>query len=195
MPADDPLPRNQITGLILAGGMGRRMGNADKGLQHFDGRPLVEWVMERLQPQVGALMINANRNLDRYRGYGHPLVPDRLTDFPGPLAGLHAGLAACAMPLLVTAPCDSPYLPTDLVARLHSALLQSNAMAAAARCDGKLQPVFLLVRRDMLASLDRYLASGERKMQNWLTAIGAVAVDFPDPHAFDNINTPEQLKR
>ena len=103
-----------ITGLVLAGGMGRRMDSRDKGLIAFRGKPMVAHVIERLAPQVGSLIINANRNLDQYGGLGYPVVSDEVSGYAGPLAGLHAGLRACTTPLIVTAPCDSPFLPTDL---------------------------------------------------------------------------------
>ncbi|HTY02213.1 MAG TPA: molybdenum cofactor guanylyltransferase MobA [Rhodocyclaceae bacterium] len=189
-----PASHSRITGLILAGGLGRRMGNVDKGLEPFRGRTLVESVIERFRPQVATLIISANRNLERYRACGFPVVPDRDGDFAGPLAGLQAGLAACATPLLATAPCDSPFLPADLVARLLAALTESGAPVAVARCDGHLQPVFLLVRREAAASLDRHLAGGERKAESWLVSIGATAADFPDPRAFTNFNTRDALQ-
>ena len=112
----------KITGVILAGGLGRRMGGIDKGLQALRGRPMVAWVVERLAPQVDELLINANQNGERYAAFGHRVVPDRIPDFAGPLAGLHAALSAAAHPLVATAPCDSPFLPEDLISRLFLAL-------------------------------------------------------------------------
>ena len=136
-----------ITGLVLAGGLGRRMGGVDKGLQLLDGRRLVERVIERLAPQVDTLVVNANRNLDAYAGLGYPVVADRIEGFAGPLAGIHAGLTACATPLLATAPCDAPFLPADLVARLRAALESQPSHIAVARTVDGLQPTFALMRR------------------------------------------------
>lgn len=120
-----------ITGLVLAGGLGRRMGGIDKGLQEFRGEPMVAQVIRRFAPQVDALIVNANQNIERYAAFGHPVVPDVITGYAGPLAGLHAGLNACRTPLLVTSPCDSPFLPLDLVARLHEALEREGADLAS----------------------------------------------------------------
>ena len=121
-----------ITGVILAGGLGRRMGGVDKGLQNLNGRPLVQWVLDRLTPQVDTVLISANQNLLRYGEFGCPVVPDRIPDFSGPLAGLHAALSQSTSPLLATVPCDSPFLPADLVQRLHSALETEGAELAVA---------------------------------------------------------------
>ena len=134
--------KQQITGLILAGGEGRRMGGIDKGLQELDGCPLVQWVLDRLAPQVGEVFISANRNLARYGEFGHPVLPDRLDGFAGPLAGLQEGLAQATTPLLVTAPCDSPFLPDDLVMRLYAALVAQQAELAVARAGGRAHRAF-----------------------------------------------------
>jgi molybdopterin-guanine dinucleotide biosynthesis protein A len=125
--------RQDITGVILAGGEGRRLGGVDKGLQELRGRPMVQWVLERLAPQVDTVLISANRNLQRYAAFGCPVLPDRIPDFAGPLAGLHAALTQAATPLVATVPCDSPFLPADLVARLHAALMADQAELAVAR--------------------------------------------------------------
>jgi molybdopterin-guanine dinucleotide biosynthesis protein A len=183
-----------ITGVILAGGQGRRMGGVDKGLQDLQGRPMVQWVLDRLAPQVGSVLINANRNLARYAGFGCPVLPDRIPDFAGPLAGLHAALAQAATPLILTVPCDSPFLPADLVPRLHAALLADQAELAVARAGGTVHRAFCLARRELLPKLDAYLAAGERKVGLWHASLNVVEVDFDDEsEAFDNINTPEQL--
>ena len=116
------IARTDITGVVFAGGQGRRMGGVDKGLVELDGRALVAHVIERLAPQVGELVINANQNRDRYAAFGYPVVADVIPDFAGPLAGLHAAMAAATTPYVVTSPCDSPFLPADLVARLALAL-------------------------------------------------------------------------
>jgi molybdopterin-guanine dinucleotide biosynthesis protein A len=183
-----------ITGVILAGGQGHRMGGADKGLQELQGRPLVQWVLERLAPQVGSVLISANRNLASYAGFGCTVLPDRIPDFAGPLAGLHAALAQAATPLIATAPCDSPLLPADLVPRLHAALLADQAELAVARAGGRVHRAFCLARRELLPGLDAFLAAGERKVGLWHASLNIVEVDFDDEvDAFSNINTPEQL--
>lgn len=185
-----------ITGVVLAGGMGRRMGGVDKGLQTFAGQPLVARVITRLAPQVDRLLINANRNVDRYAAYGHPVVGDAIGGFAGPLAGLHAALAAAGTPLVATVPCDSPFLPEDLVSRLYSALTAGNAQIAVARTGDQPHPVFCLCRRDLLDDLTAYLQAGERKFERWYRPLAAVDADFSDvADAFANINTIEELQR
>ena len=126
-----------ITGVILAGGRGSRMGGVDKGLQDLQGRPLVQWVLERLAPQVDSVLINANRNLPRYAGFGCPVLPDLIPDFAGPLAGLQAALAGAATPLVATVSCDSPLLPADLVRRLQEALAAADADLTVARAGNR----------------------------------------------------------
>ena len=185
----------EVTGLILAGGQGRRMGGIDKGLQPFRGRPMVEWVVERLAPQVGALLINCNQNLDAYARLGHAVVPDRIGGFAGPLAGLHAGLGEARTPLVATAPCDSPFLPPDLVSRLRAALEAQQAQLAVARTGTQPHPVFSLCRRDLLDHLSEYLAGGGRKIDAWYAALRVAEVAFDDEaEAFANINTREELE-
>lgn len=184
----------QVTGVVLAGGLGRRMGGVDKGLQVLDGRPLVAHIIDRLRPQVGPLLINANRNAEVYARFGCPVVADAVPDFAGPLAGLHAALAAAQTPLVATVPCDSPFLPADLVARLAAALENAQASIAVARTGDQVHPVFCLCRRDVLDHLGDYLARGERKFASWYASLPAVEVAFDDqPAAFENINTAEQL--
>lgn len=185
-----------ISGVILAGGLGRRMGGTDKGLQELRGRPLVAWVSERFAPQVDELLINANQNLDRYAGFGYTVVSDRVPEFAGPLAGLHAALSAAKYPLVATAPCDSPFLPADLVGRLQAALTEQCADLAIARTFDQPHPVFCLCRRDLLPSLDDYLASGQRKFERWCSAVNSIVVPFDDvADAFENINTRDQLQQ
>ncbi len=187
---------NKITGVILAGGLGRRMGGIDKGLQELRGRPLVHWVVERLAPQVDELLINANQNGKRYATFGHRVVPDQIPDFAGPLAGLHAALSAAAHPLVATAPCDSPFLPADLVSRLFSALTATGADLAVARTFDQPHPVFCLCRRDVLPHLTEFLAGGGRKIDRWYATLKVVEVAFDDEaDAFENINTREELGR
>jgi molybdopterin-guanine dinucleotide biosynthesis protein A len=184
-----------ITGLILAGGLGRRMGGRDKGLQPFRGRPMVAWAIERLAPQVDRLFINANQNAQAYAALGHPVIPDRIGGFAGPLAGLHAGLSACETPLLVTAPCDSPFLPMDLVARLRAALEDAGADLAVAKTGDQPHPVFSLVRREVLDGLTAFLEGGGRKVDAWYAALKVTEVAFEDERAFANINTLEELNQ
>ena len=183
-----------ITGVILAGGQGRRMGGADKGLQELGGRPMAAHVLERLAPQVGAVLISANRNLERYAELGCPVLPDTLHGYAGPLAGLQAALAQATTPLLVTAPCDSPFLPADLVARLHDGLVAQQAELAVACADGRAHRAFCLLRRELLPGLDAFLAAGERRVGLWHASLNVVEVDFSDEAAaFGNINTTDEL--
>ena len=193
-----------ITGLILAGGRGSRMGTVDKGLQPFRGEAMVAHVMRTLAPQVGSVAINANQNLDAYAALGAPVWPDDLTGFEGPLAGLETGLRRASTELLVTAPCDSPFLPADLVARLHAAMLAGGADLALAETeeiagDGALriqpQPVFALVKTSALPQLSSYLAGGGRRMDGWYGSIKVVRVRFDDASAFRNINTLRELQQ
>jgi molybdopterin-guanine dinucleotide biosynthesis protein A len=183
-----------ITGLILAGGQGRRMGGVDKGLQPLRGRAMVEWVIERLAPQVGAIVINANQHRHEYARYGYPVIADQVGGFAGPLAGLHAGLSAAKTPLLVTVPCDSPFLPDDLVARLAAGREAGDADLAVAKTGEQAHPVFSLVRAGVLPHLGAFLGAGGRKIDAWYATLKIVEVSFNDqPHAFSNINTREEL--
>lgn len=193
---------HDITGLILAGGRGSRMGHVDKGLQPFRGMTMAAHVMARLAPQVAAVAINANQNLESYAALSAAVWPDDLTGFEGPLAGLETGLRRCSTPLLVTAPCDSPFLPTDLVERLHAALTAQDADLALAETeeadkDGALRvqphPVFALVKVSALPALSGYLAEGGRRMDGWYGRIKVARVRFDDASAFRNINTLHEL--
>ena len=180
-----------VSGIVLAGGQGRRMGGVDKGLALLRGKSMVAWVLERLAPQVGEILINANQNLDIYAGFGHRVVPDNVGGFAGPLAGLHAGLAAAAHPLVVTVPCDSPFLPPDLVARLRGAMGANDL--AVARTGEQPHPVFSLVRRSVHEHLAKYLAGGGRKIDLWTAQHRCVQVLFDDAQAFANANTLAEL--
>lgn len=189
------LERSAVTGVILAGGAARRMGGVDKALVPVAGRPMIEHVLAAFRPQVGSLLINANRNQERYAGFGVPVVADDLGGFQGPLAGMASALRAARVPYLATVPCDSPLLPPQLVARLGAALLEQRAELAVARCGGQLQPVFSLLRTGLLDSLLDYLARGERKIDLWFARHRSAVVDFDDqPEAFLNVNTPEQAR-
>lgn len=185
--------RPSVTGLVLAGGLARRMDGRDKGLIALQGRPLLAHVLERLTSQVDSILVNANRNQEAYAAFGHRIVADALPDYAGPLAGLHAGLRACTTPLIVTVPCDAPRLPADLVATLSAALAASDAPVAAALANGRLQPTFMLCRREVGADLERYLTGGGRKIHAWLDEMHALAVPFADADGFANLNTPEEL--
>lgn len=183
-----------ISAVILAGGQGRRMGGVDKGLVELSGKPMVEWVLERLRPQVDEVLINANQNPDRYRAFGVPVFCDDIGGFAGPLAGLHAGLGHATHPLVVTAPCDSPFLPTDLVSRLADALAANDADLAVAKTFAQAHPVFCLCRREVLPHLDAFLSAGGRKIDRWYETLKVVSVQFDDQEAaFRNINTREEL--
>ena len=185
----------KITALILAGGRGSRMGSVDKGLQLFKGMPMVAHVLERMSPQVDEVIINANRSIDQYAAFGHRVVPDTIDGFAGPLAGLHVGLMQATTPLLVTAPCDSPFLPLDLVARLHNAMELGNVDLAVAKTYDQVHPVFCLVKRDLEPHLREFLASGQRKIDKWYATLRVVEVQFDDQEsAFTNINTEVELR-
>ena len=183
-----------VSGIILAGGLGRRMGGVDKGLQLLRGKPMIEHVLERLAPQVDEIVINANQNLERYAAFGHRVVSDRISGFAGPLAGLHAGLEAISQPLALTVPCDSPFLPSDLVSRLRRHLGDNDL--AVAKTGDQAHPVFALVRRSVAENLQAFLAGGGRKIDAWYAALRVVEVQFDDEaDAFRNINTLEELGR
>ncbi|MFM2057266.1 MAG: molybdenum cofactor guanylyltransferase MobA [Pseudomonadota bacterium] len=194
------MDQQDITGLILAGGRGSRMGGVDKGLQNHQGLPLALHALLRLQPQVGGLMINANRNLAAYEAMGVPVWPDAESDFPGPLAGFLVGLERCETPWLVTVPCDTPGFPLDLVQRLASAVQAESAdiaIAATREPDGSLQthPVFCLMRTSLLESLVQFMQSGRRRIDRWTGEHRCATVVFDDAAGFFNANTTEELQR
>ncbi len=188
-----------ITGLILAGGRGSRMGHVDKGLQPFRGAPMAMHVMLRLAPQVGDLMINANQNLAAYEAFGVPVWPDEMPGYAGPLAGLQTGLAHCETPYLVTAPCDSPFLPRNLVESLHHALRAADAdLAVAVTGEGERRqahPVFCLLKTSLLPHLTLFLQEGGRKVDAWYASLKVTEVHFSDEAAFRNINTLDELRK
>ena len=193
---------SDITGVILAGGRGSRMGGVDKGLQNFNGMPMALHALMRLAPQVGEVMINANRNLGAYEAFGVPVWPDVLPDYAGPLAGFLTGLERCETPWLVTVPCDTPLFPHDLVARLAKAAREQDAeiaMATAREQDGQshTQPVFCLLRVELLESLVRFTHGGGRKTDAWTGLHKTVLVPFDTPQddarAFFNANTLAEL--
>jgi molybdenum cofactor guanylyltransferase len=190
--ADQRLP---ITAIVLAGGRATRMGGQDKGLVELAGRPMIDHVLAALAPQVEHVLINANRNLERYAVFGWPVVPDEDSGFLGPLAGLAAGMGIATTPLALTAPCDSPLLPADLASRLSAALERDAAEIAVPHDGERLQPVFALVRCSLRASLLAYLAGGGRKIDRWFGQHRLVQVDFSDrPDTFVNVNDPDERR-
>lgn len=194
------IPRNiAVTGLILAGGQGSRMDQVDKGLQNFAGKPMIQHVLERFMPQVDQLLISANRNLPLYRQFGVPVWADAMPGYAGPLAGLQTGLQHCDTPYLASAPCDSPFLPLNLVEKLLDALAAADAdLAVATTGTGdrrRQQPVFCLMKTALLPHLTQFLQQGGRKVDAWYASLKTVQVPFDDERAFRNINTPEELKR
>ena len=191
------ITQQEITGLILAGGRGMRMGGVDKGLQTLQCKPMILHVIQRLQPQVDRIMINANQNLDRYREFNFPVCADEKNDYAGPLAGMQAGLIHCDTAYMLTAPCDTPMLPTDLVTQLATALEKSTADIAVANTKQhdriQRQPVFCLMKKTVLTDLTAALERGVRKVDLWLAEKNVVDVVFDDETAFANINTLEEL--
>lgn len=207
MPAHPAIAPAEITGLVLAGGRGSRMGGVDKGLQTFNGEPLALHAVRRLGAQVGQVMINANRNLAAYETFGVPVRADSLADYPGPLAGFLTGLAHCATPFVLTVPCDTPFFPLDLAARLSEALAAADAeiaMVSAPDSEGdggpalRPQPVFCLLRTSLRDSLQRFTDAGHRKVQAWTAQHRTVLVPFDrpgdSPDAFFNANTLAELQ-
>lgn len=170
------------------------MGCTDKGLQDFDGEPLIAHVLRGLGPQVDAILISANRNLDRYSAFGHPVVSDAHADFRGPLAGLLAGLVACRTDYLITVPCDAPFLPRDLVARLAAPFAHAACDLTVARAGGRLQPVFCLVRTAVAVDLAAFIEEGGRAVGAWIERCGGRAVSFDDESSFCNLNTLADLR-
>lgn len=182
-----------VSAIILAGGRGRRMGELDKGLQLLHGKALVSWVAERIAPQVDEILVSANRNQERYRELGYPVLADAMPDFSGPLAGLHRALDSASHPLWLSVPCDTPFLPRDLVPRLRNALLQADAEIAVAAVGDRLQPVICLGRRDQRRGLGDFLAGGGRRVGEWQAGLKRVVVSFADLGLFQNINTLSEL--
>jgi molybdopterin-guanine dinucleotide biosynthesis protein A len=192
------ISQTEITGLILAGGRAQRMGGIDKGLIPFHHRPLIESAINRLKPQVGSIMINANRNIEQYAAYGFPMVSDDDLSFSGPLAGFAAGLKACSTEYLVTTPCDSPLLPTNLVELLVTKMTEGSfdlVYASSKDPAGKTwaQPVFCLMRVSLSKSLEEFISLGDLKIDRWFKELNSSTVVFDSESAFANINTPEEL--
>lgn len=185
--------RLKISAVILAGGRARRMGGADKGLALLNGRPLIARVLERIAPQVDELFISANRNLDQYRLFGHPVLPDASPDFQGPLAGLLRAMTEAAHPLILSVPCDTPFLPDDLVGRLADALDESSADIAIPICGEQVHRAVCLCQRRLLPGLENFLAQGGRRVGEWQSMLRRVEVPFGDERSFLNLNTADEL--
>ncbi len=192
-PSINAVPLADITGVVLAGGRGERMGGIDKGLIPLNGRPMVQYVLEALRPQVGRIFINANRNQAQYAALGYDVVPDSVGGYLGPLAGMASAMRVAATPYVLTAPCDSPLVVADLAQRLYTALVSERADISAAHDGERLHPVFALLRRDLLPSLEAYLAAGERKIDRWFAGHRLAIADFSDlADAFLNVNDPQE---
>jgi len=186
---------DRISGVVLAGGKARRMGGEDKGLIVFDGRPLVAHVLERLAPQVDDILISANRNQEAYTGFGWTVIADEMEGFAGPLAGIASTLRRTDADAIVTAPCDGPWLPLDLVQRLRECMVQSDAPICAAHDGTRLQQAYALIHRSALPGLDAYMQAGGRRLEEWFKRESMATADFSDrPSAFANINTPQNLE-
>jgi len=187
--------RQNITAVILAAGAGRRMGGEDKGMMLLNGRPLIAHVLERLAPQCDKVLLNINRNREAYAAFGCPLLEDTLPGGLGPLAGLLSALEHSDSDYVLSVPCDTPHLPTDLVARLFASLQQNGADVCTVDDGERLHPVILLVRRSLRDDLRHYLESGGRKVHDWFYRQRHCSADFSEqPAAFININTPQQLR-
>lgn len=195
-----PIPaKDCVTGVILAGGQARRMGMADKGLQPFNGKPMVAHIIEQIAPQVKTLIINANRNHETYLSFGLPVFSDEPLDYSGPLAGFLTGLRHCETAYLLTVPCDTPFVSSELFEKLAAALEKEQAdLALACVRTGdihRVQPVFALMKQSIMPHLIAFLEKGGRKIDDWTSTLKMVEVCFDDPHAFENINTPEDLEK
>ena len=185
-----------FTGAILAGGEASRMGGQDKGLIALNGRPLIEYVLAALTPQVARVIINANRNHAIYAQYGHPVIKDEFDGYCGPLAGMASCLRVVTTPVMITAPCDSPFVPGDLVERLYQKMQEEEAEISVAHNGERLQPVFTMMRNTVLDSLLVFLHQGERKIDKWFERHKLAVVDFSgQPDTFLNINTRDELAR
>ncbi len=193
------IKQSDITGLILAGGLGRRMSEDGKGtnkaLTGFNGRPMIAHIIERLSPQVGGLIINANQDVDRFEAFGLPVTGDKIDGYAGPLAGLHSGLSAAPTSWLMTCPCDSPFIPSDLVQKLSDAADQGNHDLAVVHTGEQAHPVFALVSCRLLDNLTAFLTAGGRKIDAWYAPLSVARVDFGSEEPFRNINTQADLAR
>lgn len=185
-----------LTGVVLAGGRARRLGGVDKGLLPIGGRPLIAWTLAALAPQVSAVLINANRHLERYAEFGHPVVADSIPDYQGPLAGFLAAMRAARTDWILTLPCDGPQPPSDLAARLIAALIEQDAELAVATDGRRHQSVHALLPVALADDLECFLAQGGRRVEDWQRGHRLALADFSDqPEAFGNLNTPDDLQR
>lgn len=186
-------PRPKISAIVLSGGQAKRMNGADKGLQPLHGKPMIAWVLERIAPQSNEILISANRNIDAYEAFGHVVLPDDTPDFNGPLAGLLQGMAVARHPLVLCVPCDTPFLPADLVERLLAALEGSQAQIAIAATQEHSHRTVCLCRRDLSDHLAEFLARGGRKVGDWQASLESVEVFFQEAEDFRNFNTLDEL--
>jgi molybdopterin-guanine dinucleotide biosynthesis protein A len=194
MTTESGTPAGDITADILAGGKARRMGGEDKGLIELHGRALLDYIIVGVRPQVGHILINANRNRDLYESFGYPVVADIMGEYFGPLAGMASGMQASSTPYILTLPCDSPYVPDSLAERLYRALVAADAEISVAHDGERLQPVFALLHCELLSGLLEYLEDGGRKIDTWYARQRLAYADFSDlPETFLNLNTPEDL--
>ena len=188
------MDKQSITGIILAGGQARRMGGQDKGLLKLANKTMIEYILDILKPQLGYIVINANRNLTEYARYGYPVTSDLIEGFFGPLAGMMSGIKIANTPLIATVPCDTPLLPEDLIKRLYAALIEQQADISVVHTGERLQPVVTLMKTTLLDSITEFLQRGERKIDRWFASQAMAIVDFSDqPSAFININTEADM--
>ncbi len=192
MPTDTSIPVEDISAVILAGGRARRMSGEDKGLIELQGRPLLDYIIGALRPQVSEILVNANRNLDRYRAFGYPVIEDMMGDFFGPLVGMATGMQTTDKPWLLTVPCDSPFVPAQLAATLYRAMRRERAQLSVAHDGVRMQPVFALLDCQLLPGLLDYLNAGGRKIDTWYAQQRMALADFSaSPQMFLNLNTPQ----
>lgn len=185
--------REKISALILAGGQAKRMQGADKGLLLLDGKPLITWILESIAPQVDEILISANRNIDTYAVFGYPILQDRTQSYDGPLAGLLRGLEVASHDLVLCVPCDTPFLPNDLVSRLYTALMEQRSQIAIAATEEHIHRTICLCRRDLLINLGEFMKQGGRRVGAWQEGLRSSIVMFSDAPRFRNFNTPQEL--
>jgi molybdenum cofactor guanylyltransferase len=189
------LDTNDICTVILAGGQGRRMQGQDKGLLEWRGKPLIEHVLEALQVDLQGLMISANRNIERYRSYGYPVLHDSIGDYQGPLIGILTAMQHCRRNYLLCIPCDSPEPPPQLVERLSDCMLREDARCAICYDGKRLQPLFSLLSRNLQPQLEQFLADGRRKVHDFFEESYPAICDFSDlQQHFYNFNNPEDMQ-
>lgn len=193
-------PSDQLTGIILAGGRGVRVGGEDKGLLVFNGEPIVKKVFKSLNQQVHMVVVSANRHVEEYQSFGVPVVKDRLPDYQGPLAGIEAALTVCMTPYALVVPCDAPFIRHDLAQKLYDKMEETNvnivfAQSYTEQGEVAAEPTFALIRSCMLSHLRAYLDSGKRKVLGWYELTDHASVLIDDPLCFANANTPEDFDR